>query len=829
MLTQRPCRYTRNVVTQNTRAFARSLSALLLLLGALASGELRADPVASEGGEGVVGPARAACPDVTGLLEALATGTSRSEIARTADASWPSFSQRLLDNRAAFRAALGGDLYGNDVVSEAAWRRADALYEEALALNECRLTLLRLLSPQLRSMLTSFGSGGLEQVLNAAEYAELVIRYRVQAVPRYVRGLPDRFLQEPLYYLGALLKFLFVVFAFRWWRRRGDALLDRQVARFTRTREDPRENRLLAALAWYLRRVRRPIEWLLLLWAALYVVLGQAAERPAEVELAWLVVRWVLIGRGLVLLLDALAVRFAEKQRVRRGNERLRRHSLRFVVMAGVLTGLLLAITEEVVGRGSIYAWMLGTCWSFAVVLAVYLLLRWRRVVLERIPEKARQNALTRWVQEHGSGLASLPATLVGGTWLLAEGVLRWLLSVGAEHEVVRRMLAFLFHRELERQARRQREELVLDGLSDELREAFKPTAPPPGEPLAVPGRDPARVVDELLAGASSRVLVVGERGTGKTTLLDAVGRLLDQRDDIDRILTVTCPVGGYAGLIDELHTALGRPLVDGGAGSRDEAALLALLREQQPRVIVVDDAQRLVRPVIGGLADLDRLLGLARNLSGETSWLFGLGEAAWQFVRRARGAYPLFDHIHVLPHWDEASIAAMLAERNRAAGLSPCFDHLDMPDPLEGTHVDGDEEESLERRFYRMLWDYSDGNPTVALYAWRECLGVRRESPDAVVVRFFERPDAAVIERLPLDVLFVLRAIVQLEMASTRDVARATQLAPDVVSDATRYGLGRGFLVSVRGHIQIDWAWYRTITRVLERQHLLVRGGGLS
>lgn len=766
------------------------------------------------------------CAQVEALVRTLGEGQSRVAITRRADDLWPALSAQLVANRAEFRSALDSELYANDEASALAWERADALYEEALALHACRLELLRLLSAEKRGALTGFGAGGLEQVLDVAAYAGLVLRYRVQTVPRYLQRFPDHFIEAPVYFVGALLKLLIVFIAFRWWRRRGDVLLDLQVARFTRTRDDPRGNRLIAGLAWYLRRVRRPIEWLALLWLGLYVVVGPTSERPAELNLLWMVVRWLLVGHGVVLLVDAAVTRFAERQRIRRGTDKLRRHSLRLVVMTVVWVGLVLATTEEIVGRGSIYAWVLGICWSLAIPIAIYLTLRWRRIVFERIPERGRQNAVTGWVQAHEKGFGSLVATIVGGAWLLAEGVLRWILSVGAENELVRRALSFLFHREMERQARRQREDLDLVDLGEEYREALRPTAPPPGTPLLVRGRDPEGLVEELLSGTNTRVVVVGERGTGKTTLLGSVARLLDENDGTSAPLTVACPVGGYTSLIAELHAVLG-PIPDDRSGALDEDTLLARLEGAQPRVIVIDDAQRLVRPIIGGLADLDRLLDFARRLSCETSWIFGMGEAAWQFVRRARGVYPLFDHVHVLPRWDEDAIRAMLAARTETAGLTPSFEFLDMPEPIEGIQGDEEEEDSLERRFYRMLWDYSDGNPTVALYFWRNCLGTREDDPDNVVVRLFERPDATVIERLPLDVLFVLRAIVQLEMARTGDVAMATQLAPDVVSDAVRYGLVRGFLVSVRGHIQIAWGWFRTITRVLERQHLLVRGGG--
>ena len=129
-------------------------------------------------------------------------------------------------------------------------------------------------------------------------------------------------------------------------------------------------------------------------------------------------------------------------------------------------------------------------------------------------------------------------------------------------------------------------------------------------------------------------------------------------------------------------------------------------------------------------------------------------------------------------------------------------------------------EGDRTEAGYYRLLWDFSNGNPAVALYAFRESLF--RDESQHVVVRLFKEPPAEEVESLSLSVLFVLRTIVQLELALISEIEAATQLPLTDVEDAVRFCSSRKYIERFQGGVRLSWPWYRTITTVLRRQHLL-------
>jgi hypothetical protein len=175
------------------------------------------------------------------------------------------------------------------------------------------------------------------------------------------------------------------------------------------------------------------------------------------------------------------------------------------------------------------------------------------------------------------------------------------------------------------------------------------------------------------------------------------------------------------------------------------------------------------------------------------------------------------FEQIVVLPAWSEDALGDLIRGQCEKAEIDPSFEGLVVPRQNEPLPDQGDR---TEASYYRLLWDFSKGNPAVALHAFRESL-FRDENGD-VVVRLFKEPSPEEIEALTLSQLFILRTIVQLELALLPEIERATQLPLDDVEDAVRFCASRGYVEPFQGGYRLTWPWYRTITTVLQRQHLL-------
>lgn len=685
------------------------------------------------------------------------------------------------------------------------WEVAKAIRDDVVLLNRTRLALLELASPTLRASVTGFGAAGVDQVERELEQISVELGFHALKLLRYRDDLAGRLRGATIPLVFGVAQLVFVVVVFLWWRRLAPDLLSRMHAAARDGRPATRLSSSSATLLWYVQRIRRPLELLLVLWVV-FGLIGDLEDFP-ELVLVWRVALWVLVGTSVILFVDALAARETLFTGHTTDTSKLRIHSLRIVGLNVIAVGMILSLTSAMVGKGAIYSWVLSTCWVLSLPVALYLVHRWRPIIFERLDSRAERDVVTRWVVSKRTGAVSFAAGAAGAAVLLVSGLAAWTMRQLSRLEATRRLLAYLFRREVAKQAAATELDQRFAPVPREVHRELDPEQDLP-EPLDVIATAQLQSVAGLAVSTRATLsALIGERGSGKSTFLRRLALQLGS----DRVRVVQCTEEGFDALRGELAKLTGDATLRG-------PALHEGLRGLGLAVIAIDDLQRLVIPAVNGLAALDEFTTFAREVGGELSWVVTIGSASWHYVRRARGDRVFFEQVVRLPRWSEEDLGKLIRSRCRLAGVDPSFEGLvvprqtDTPLPFEGNRT--------ENGYYRLLWDFSKGNPAVALHAFRESLFMT--SAGETVVRLFKQPSSEEIEDLPLSVLFILRTIAQLELALPVHLQSATQLPPVDVDDALRFCLSRGYIEPFHGGVRLAWPWYRTITTVLVRQHLL-------
>lgn len=693
-------------------------------------------------------------------------------------------------------------------------KRSELLYRVIVELNDDRLDLLSVLSADKRAAVKGFGPAGIDQALAEGRQVALVMRYHLAATRRWLLSMKNPGAQRGQSALAAgliALKWLLPIVVFVWWRRRADGLLRALLDNLNEGhRIADTRSRIAVRVVEYLRRIRVPLEWLLLIWAIVWL-LPEDAKDLLEVQLPQLVLTWTLGGTLVVHTIDFLAGQHAKVRsrysQVHTAHIRLR--SLRLMGRVIVGFGLLLSLSDELVGKGTLYGWVWRFCWFAAIPVLLVIVKWWSNVIFERIDMRRKKSPLEAWVTNHRNGWISFTAAIAGGALLLLQGTYRVVRAWVSGFELSRRILAYLFRQEISKKADSQAN-MSLKNMSNELYERLGPGTPSSNMVPSIADEQINEVIDRINAPGGGVFAIVGERGAGKTTLLDRIA------SEAGEIVLVACPFGGMKSFAPAFLQGLGAE-----ANGELEAAASTFDREQREAGVLIDDVHRLITPAMGGFRTFDRILEIVRRHSVNTSWVFAFDGVIWQFFERMRGSRPLFDAVIHLAPWDDTAIANLLTERSIAARIEPRFESLVSDLPADADEVDWEEAIDRTRKaYYRLIWDYAAGNPGVALHAWRSSLGV--DESGEVAVKVFQAPDAEALEGLPDATVFVFRAVVQLENATADEICRATGIRPSEVADALRFGIVRGYFKQSGTGYSVTWPWFRAITRFLMRRHLL-------
>ncbi|MCB9495686.1 MAG: hypothetical protein H6686_02245 [Fibrobacteria bacterium] len=669
--------------------------------------------------------------------------------------------------------------------------RIRRLHDEMVLLNQERLATLQALPTGERERFRGLTPQALAEASKEIRHLFLVLRYHRSLAQDWMqRLLTSGTAALPLWdALGVLVPWLLLSLALLWWRRRAPELLDLAISRSQST--DRKSRRLLPGrsrrIAAFFRQIHSPLGWLVFVFGTVRL-LPESTSKLLEVEIPVLVLGWILGGSLIVETLDAVS---SSRLAPANPSAPLRRRSLRLVGAVVVALGLVLQISERLVGRGTIHGWVGVSCWVASLAVFLILVKWWRETVFARIEQLRRPTPLQAWVLANRAGWPSFLAAMLGAINLFVKGLIKasWLWL--ASFDLARRIHAWFYRRELDRMAGSASRK-IRTPLETPLLESLGPDQPS-GKWVSCPG-DGLR---ERLAKVSStpstfQMAVVSPRGGGKSRLFAELAK--------GSSVAVFSPPFGIESLLSALDAL---PSEEGG-----------------PRLVLIDDAHTLIRPVAGGLAEFDRLVDFARDRS-DLAWVFALDSSLWPFLQRARDDRPLFDEVVHLEPWDEEEIGALLRQRNLEAGIDPEFDDLLEALPRGADEIDRQEALQARRAGYeRMLWDHARGNPGQALEVWRRSLA--RTSDGDIRVRPLQAPDAVALEALPDTAMFILRAVLQMAPAHPMEVAKATNLPLEQVRQVFRTGTRLGWIEDSQGGARLSWRWLRSFTRILERRHMM-------
>ncbi|WP_117235533.1 AAA family ATPase [Vibrio maerlii] len=687
------------------------------------------------------------------------------------------------------------------------WENVESNYLTLNSLSKSKQSLLELTTAATRETLTGFGPIGVTQLKEELYLTQLNAEYLIIFQLRSFKKLISDFFISPIPIVWAGLKVFFIYILLSWWLANSGRLVEgfkkNQIAS---VQEPP----LWVRLIWYISRARIAIAWLIAITLSLNIL----AELPSLQHLVFLeVFTWWILG-GSIAVSFLLEFVYRHSRAAGKDAAKLRLSTIRRFVWSAIVTGVILQLAGMTVGIGTIYYWISSLVVFWYAFITFTVLRMWKATVFESVEAQAEQPNIIRWAyNKRDIFVLGLISTAIAAFWLFGQFVRNLLLSNLSRYTLFSQGLAYLFRIEVAKQSDQGADSQNLVRIKGN--KAFE---------YITPGSEDSELIDYgteeikqlgryLFTDSPAVVVVSGERGIGSTTLLK---QLLYKVKNAEPIY-LNCPYAGYKELL--VHFAVSLGLEEDAT----EIQILSHLRKSETTyLIAVDNTQRLVKPMVGGLSSLIKFTNLLRRSKKNHRVVMSIEKSSWRFVDRARGERLLFDMVTFLPNWNETQVEALLDSRiNRKIENPLTFEGLVVPKQWDQEHIS--EEQRAKKGFYRILWHYSDGNPTVALRFFRLSLRRNKES-DAVVVRLFHAPQSQELEKMPKPMLAVLRSIVQLEIATPDELSECTQLSTAEVLGTLRYFQSRGYIEWSEDKARLSDHWFRHITNVLDRQHLLVK-----
>ncbi|MCU0304762.1 MAG: hypothetical protein MUC56_11965 [Thermoanaerobaculales bacterium] len=703
------------------------------------------------------------------------------------------------------------------VEGQVRWETTERRIELVRRLNEVRVDAIAGLSPERRERVLGLSREGIAQLRRELDHIGLWLQAYTETRRHQVESAEiwshDLFVIGAI--SGAVLKLALVIVVALWLRSRWRSwfgAFERWLLRLTATVPGRRRAEGVLIL------VEAAIPWLVFVAA---VIGAKWAVGPFMIALEIQVVLEIALLYGLyrlaIALVVALTLRIAHRYGLRLAAKRRDKliATVSWAMRLAIPILVLLLVAERVVGRGYIYHVVVRFSWLVAAAIFLGVAFAWRKPTAEAYLAAHPSGRFSDLVRRSQGRLLGVLITPVCVIWWAGHALVVVARDLALGFEQTRRALAFVFRRRIERQAEVHG---YADGAVDRLPEAVCAAfteEPVQAGPLAVdhfPGLDrlEATLASWRETGVGGPILLTGERGVGKTTWLQRIdpgGLPLELITMDERPRTATA-----------LAVMLGRRIVAEPETEWDLDRLAEALASGPQRIIALDMAQHLVLATVGGYAVFDAFGELVERTRERVFWVCAMSAFAWRHLEVVRPARALFRDRIALLDWSDESIRELIRTRVAAAGIAPNYGDL-VVDRVEGVSYRARLVES-EEGYARLLWDYADGNPRVALHFF-----LRSLVPDETGgyrVRLFREPPLESLERFDEAGLFLLAATIVHENLTRSEAAEVTRLGDAMVTVHLDRLSEVGVLRNDRGRFRVTPYWHRAAVRLLRRRNLL-------
>lgn len=285
--------------------------------------------------------------------------------------------------------------------------------------------------------------------------------------------------------------------------------------------------------------------------------------------------------------------------------------------------------------------------------------------------------------------------------------------------------------------------------------------------------------IQSWMTGGSSEdlVLVVGNRGMGKTTILNSVAKRLGHSSIVYRATPKTTNIDGFYSFLSEILKAPVKSV-------RDVETLDESLTEKT--VLIVDDIQNFFLGKIGGFEVYNAFVEILSLRTRNLFWCLSVNSRSWAFLKGSLGHEHMYGKVIELLPWRDFEIQNLILKRHELSGFKREFHQS-----IKAYGASGDTlGQQAETQFFRLLWGQSRGNPRSALMYWISAVSLAEQNKIVVGVPSFI--SSSLVGTMSDDSLFLLASIARHESLTQDEMQSVTSIQSTVIRKCLKEALDK-------------------------------------
>jgi hypothetical protein len=303
-------------------------------------------------------------------------------------------------------------------------------------------------------------------------------------------------------------------------------------------------------------------------------------------------------------------------------------------------------------------------------------------------------------------------------------------------------------------------------------------------------------------------MMISGSYGSGKSTLLSSLERNFNKEQY--KRLYINSKILTTDLLLNELKKILG------GKSNDIDKLILEWNNRRDKIIICIDDAHNLFLSNPRGCDAIKSLIHIINRDIKNIFWVVTFHNYAWEYIRIILDCNQCFDKNVRLESWSSEDIEDLIMSRHKETNYELSYDDIFFA--LEKKHLK-ETIDYMKSKFFKLLWEQSDGNPSRAISLWVNSL--RYTGCKTLHVSLPPELDISSVLGIGENLLFVCAAIIRHEFLSSRQIQLVTNQSEDTILYILKLCLKKDIIVQDQNlNYRLNPEFAGNIIRILKRKN---------
>ena len=322
---------------------------------------------------------------------------------------------------------------------------------------------------------------------------------------------------------------------------------------------------------------------------------------------------------------------------------------------------------------------------------------------------------------------------------------------------------------------------------------------------------------DRFKIGQPASVAVMGEKGNGKTSLINFAIQDIFAGHKI-HVIDFQRSVYNEQDLKQYFTESFGL-----GNDITFESLIEELLKTEDKHIIILENLHNIFLRSIDGFTAIERLLLMMSSLQKKYFWLITSGLYGWEYLNKIINISSYFHHTIGLTELSVENIQQLIEMRHKASGYGLNFltsTKFDRNRTYRKLKSDDEKQRFLSDYFFKNLAEDSNGNIKVVMQLWLSAIDKVEEEDIYIDTEF--NLDHRIIFNLTNDENFTLAAFIQHEYLTIKEHAKIFHQSEETSKLMINRLYKKGILDLNGNNFVISTFIYRPIIKNLKLKNIL-------